>query len=146
MAKSRALDQIFLTALYQGATATSDTFNLFSGFGTATVFFMSLLTSTASATDGQTANEISYTGYSRPPINRSATGFAISAAGVISPLANITFGNMVGGAGGTAVSAAIGAASSGVGQLLHIGALSPTIVVSNGVTPQITTASTITET
>ena len=45
----------------------------------------------------------------------------------------------------TATNFAIGTASSGAGELLHTGTLSPTINISTGVTPQLTTGTTITE-
>ena len=49
--------------------------------------------------------------------------------------------------GGTATAAyfAVGTASSGTGEILHTGPLSPTINISTGVTPQLTTGTTITE-
>ena len=45
----------------------------------------------------------------------------------------------------TATYAGVGTASSGTGKLLYSGALSPTISISTGVTPKLTTSSTITE-
>jgi hypothetical protein len=39
-----------------------------------------------------------------------------------------------------------GTAASGTGKLLYFGTITPNIVVGNGVTPQLTTASVITET
>ncbi len=39
----------------------------------------------------------------------------------------------------------IGTASTGAGTLLYSGSITPSIVVSNGVTPELTTSSTATE-
>jgi hypothetical protein len=66
-------------------------------------------------------------------------------ANSVSPVAAITFGAMTAGAGGTVTHVAVGTASSGAGKLLYSGALTPNITVANGVTPELTTASAITE-
>ena len=52
---------------------------------------------------------------------------------------------VVSGGSATITHAGIGAASSSTGKLLYKGAVSPNISVSSGVTPRLTTASTITE-
>jgi hypothetical protein len=59
---------------------------------------------------------------------------------------DISFPISTGGAGGTATHASIGVASSGASKILYSGALTPNIVVANGVTPIITSGSTISET
>jgi hypothetical protein len=58
---------------------------------------------------------------------------------------NISFPISTGGAGGTATYASIGVASSGASKILYSGALTPNIVVTTGVTPIITSGSTISE-
>lgn len=109
-----------------------------------TNLFVSLHTADPGEAGNQTTSEISYTGYARVPVTRSAGGWAVTGNSV-SPVATITFGAMTGGTGGTATYAGVGTAASGTGKLLYKGALSPNIVVSTGVTPQIGTSSTITE-
>lgn len=42
-------------------------------------------------------------------------------------------------------SPAVGKATSGAGQILYSGTVTPNISISNGVTPRLTTASTVTE-
>jgi hypothetical protein len=109
-----------------------------------TNLYVSLHTADPGEAGNQTTNEISYTGYARVAVARSGSGWTVSGSSV-SPAADITFGQMTAGTGGTATHAAIGTASSGTGKILYSGALSPTIAVSNGVTPQITSGSAITE-
>lgn len=101
---------------------------------------------TADPTDAgnQSSSEISYTGYARVAVARTSGGWTVTGNSV-SPVATIAFGQMTAGTGGTATHASVGVASSGATKILHYGALSPTISVTNGVTPQITTSSTITE-
>jgi hypothetical protein len=91
----------------------------------------------------QTTSEISYTGYARVAVARTSGGWSVS-ANVVTPVANVDFGTMTAGAGGTVTHAAVGTAASGSGKLLISGAVSPNIVVSNGVTPRLDTSTTIT--
>lgn len=109
-----------------------------------TNLFVSLHTADPGEAGDQTTSEISYTGYARVSVARTSGGWTVTTNSV-SPTANIEFGAMTGGAGGTATHAAIGTAVSGAGKVLYKGALSPTISVTTGVVPRITTASTITE-
>lgn len=60
------------------------------------------------------------------------------------PVANITFGICTAGTA-TITHVGIGTAASGSGSLLFSGSLTPNISVASGVTPQLTTASKITE-
>jgi hypothetical protein len=106
--------------------------------------YVSLHTSDPGEAGGQTTNEISYTGYARVAVARSGAGWTVSGNSV-SPAAAVTFGAMTAGAGGTVTHFGVGTDSSGAGTLLYKGTVSPNIVVSNGVTPQLTTATAITE-
>jgi hypothetical protein len=92
----------------------------------------------------QNASECNYTGYARVAVARTTGGFTASAAGSTSPVAAVTFPPGTAGAG-TAAFFSVGVASSGATKMLYSGAISPTIVTGNGVTPQLTTATTITE-
>lgn len=90
----------------------------------------------------QTTNEIAYTGYARISVIRTAAGWTV-AANSVSPAANIVFGLMTGGAGGTVTHASIG---TGTGDKMdYKGPVAPTIPVTVGVTPQLLTGSTIVE-
>lgn len=92
----------------------------------------------------QTTSEISYTGYARVAVARTTGGFAITGSS-ISPVANIDFGEMTAGTGGTVTHWSVGTASSGAGKVLYKGTVSPNIVVQTGVTPRLKTSSTIVE-
>jgi len=114
------------------------------GTGPLTDLYVSLHTSDPGEAGDQSTNEIAYTGYARVAVARTSGGWTVSANSV-SPAANIDFGEMTGGAGGTVTHFAIGTLTSGAGKLLYSGTVSPNIVVSTGVTPRLTTASAITE-
>ncbi len=62
----------------------------------------------------------------------------------VSPVANISFPAGTGGSG-TATHASVGTLTSGAGKILYKGTVTPNIVCGNGITPVLTTASTVTE-
>jgi hypothetical protein len=93
-------------------------------------------------TGNQTTSEAAYTSYARVTVARTSGGWTVSTNTVV-PAATISFPAATGGSE-TETFAAIGTATSGTGKVLFAGAVSPTIAVSNGVTPQLTTASTLT--
>ena len=124
----------------------------FSGVGDATgivgstvpgSLYVSLHTADPTEEGDQTTNEIAYTSYARVAKARSSSGWTVSGSSVI-PNGAITFPAGTGGSG-TATHFGIGTASSAAGKLLYGGAISPSIVCGNGVTPQLTTATTISE-
>jgi hypothetical protein len=104
-----------------------------------TNLYLSLHTATPATSGDQTTSEISYTGYARVAVARSAVGFTISGK-TVALAATATFGEMTAGAGGTVTYAILGTASSGTGKILFRGAVSPQIVVSNGVIPKLSPA------
>ncbi len=108
----------------------------------ATTLTVALHTSDPGEAGDQTTNEIAYTGYARIAVARTSGGWTISGNSV-TPVAAITFGEMTGGAGGTVTHFSIG---TGTGdELLYSGTVTPNIVVTAGVIPELTTASAITE-
>jgi len=109
-----------------------------------TNLYVALHTGDPGEAGNQSTNEIAYTGYARVAVARTSGGWTVG-AGTVSPAADITFGEMTGGAGGTATFASIGVAASGATKILYSGALSPTIAVTTGVIPVVKTTSTITE-
>jgi hypothetical protein len=109
-----------------------------------TTLYVALHTADPGEAGTQATSEISYTGYARVAVARTSGGWTVTAASV-SPVADIAFPISTGGTGGTATFASVGIASSGESKILYSGALSPNIVVTTGVTPIITTGSTITE-
>ena len=113
-----------------------------------THLYASLLTADPGAGGDQATNEISYTGYGRVGVARNPSSPAWTVTGSnpasASPNASFVFGLMTGGDGGTATHVGIGTLGTGAGELLWAGALSPTVLVANGVTPEITIDSTVT--
>ena len=91
----------------------------------------------------QTTSEAAYTGYLRVAVVRSAVGWTVTGQSV-SPAAVVQF--PPGTAGGeTCTFACVGTAASGTGKILYRGALTPSIVTGNGITPQVPSSSTLTE-
>lgn len=109
-----------------------------------TNLYVSLHTADPGESGNQGSSEISYTGYARVAVARTAGGWTVTNNSV-RPVANVDFGQMTAGAGGTVTHFAVGTAVSGAGIILYKGTVSPNIAVVNGVTPRLTTASTITE-
>lgn len=109
-----------------------------------TNLYVSLHTASPAATGNQTTNEAAYTSYARVAVARSGSGWTVTANSV-SPVGAITF-PQAGGGSETETYFGVGTAVSGSGVLLYWGPISPTIVVSNGVTPSLTTATAVTET
>lgn len=109
-----------------------------------TSLFAALHTADPGAGGTQATSEVTYTGYARVSVARTTGGFTASSASTTSPVGAITFPAGTGGAG-TATFFSIGVASSGATKILYSGAISPSIVTGNGITPQLTAATTITE-
>jgi|SRR5215831_10805702 len=90
---------------------------------------------------------VAYAGYTRVNVGRSTGGWSASSNGTISPAANIDFPAGTGGTGATATFFATAKSNAnpptGAQAILWSGAISPTIACGNGVTPRLTTASTI---
>jgi hypothetical protein len=91
----------------------------------------------------QTTSECAYTSYARVAVARTSGGWTVTTNSV-SPAANIDFPAATGGSE-TATHFSVGTAHTGAGKILYSGAISPTIAISSGVTPRLTTASTVTE-
>lgn len=114
------------------------------GSATAGSLYLALHTSDPGETGDQTTNEISYTGYARKAIARDGTVWTVNAgAGNASLNANQDFPASTGGTGGTATHFSIGTAASGAGVRLLSGTLTPNIAVANGVTPRISSGTTV---
>jgi len=95
---------------------------------------------------GQNSNEVIYVGYARIAVARTSGGWTVSAGGVATPVAAITFPTCTGGST-TAYYWGIGLSSSGAGTLLWSGPLSGFgLAISNTIQPQLTALSSLTET
>jgi hypothetical protein len=108
-----------------------------------TNLYVALHTADPGEAGDQTTSEIAYTSYARVAVARTSGGWTVTANSV-SPVANINFPAGTGGSG-TATHFSVGTLTSGAGKILYSGAITPNIVCGNGVTPQLTTSSTITE-
>lgn len=82
----------------------------------------------------QTTSESAYTSYARVAVARSTSGWT-DASGVVTNDAAITFPACTGGSS-TVTYAGTGTLTSGTGVLWVSGALSASLAVSNGITPQ----------
>lgn len=110
-------------------------------------FYMTLHTGDPDAGNQATA-ETTYTGYgtTRIALARSAGAWTVTGNSV-SPASTVNFNQCTAGGPFTITHVGIGtnATVGNAGKLLFSGALSPSIIVQSGVTPQLTTATTITE-
>ena len=107
-----------------------------------TSLYCALHSADPTSTGNQTSSEIAYTGYARVAVARTTGGWTTASAGSSSPQAAINFPAGTGGSG-TATFASIGTASSGAGSIIWSGPITPNIVCGSGVTPSLTTASTV---
>lgn len=107
----------------------------------ATTLTVALHTADPGEAGTQATNEATYTGYARVTVVRTSGGWSVS-SGSVSPVADIEFPPATGGSE-TITHFSIG---TGVGdKLLYSGTVTPNIAVSDGVTPKLTTATTVTE-
>ena len=102
------------------------------------------------STGNQTTLEGGYTAYTRIATTRTTVGWVVTqgsstAPSSISPVAAVTFPQCATTTTGTFTYASVGSTSAGTGSIYYSGAISPTINWGNGVTPQISTGSSITE-
>lgn len=96
--------------------------------------YVSLHTADPGETGDQTTNEATYTGYARVAVVRSSGGWTVT-ANAVENAAAITFPQCTSGSN-TITHFAVGTASSGAGKILYKGALSASLAVSNGITPE----------
>lgn len=106
-----------------------------------TALFLGLHTASPSGAN-QNTSEAAYTSYARVSVARTSGGFTQSTN--TCALAALTSFPAATGGSETETHFSVGIASSGATKLLFWGTVTPNIVVSNGVTPQITTAAFLT--
>lgn len=141
MPKNAAFDNSLLLLIFNATTIASIANNASSS--PLTNLYVSLHTADPTTSGNQTSSEATYTGYARVAVARTSAGWTVTANSV-SPAATISFPACTGGTN-TITNWAVGSASTGTGSILYSGTVSPNISVANGVTPQLTTASTVTE-
>ena len=144
MSKSNSWETALLQLLFNNTNAANigDATGL-RGASTAGSLYVSLHTADPGEAGDQTTSETAYTSYARVAVVRSSSGWTVTGNSV-SPAATISFPACTGGTS-TITHFGVGTAASGAGVLLYKGTVSPSISVATGVTPQLTTATAITE-
>ena len=142
-AKGSTFDNQLLALIFNGTAIANIAINHTAS--PLTNLYVSLHTASPGSGGTQTTSEAAYGAYARVAVSRvgSANGWTVTGASV-SPISTITFPTATSGSE-TESFFAIGTTSSGAGEILYFGPISPTITVSSGVIPQLTTSSTITE-
>ena len=87
-------------------------------------------------------SEVAYTGYVRANVLRTSGGWTVSAGSVV-PVANIDFPVGTAGGGTDADFFCLGKSGGGAAPILFSGTVSPPIPNGNGITPRLTTGTTI---
>jgi hypothetical protein len=100
---------------------------------TAGSFYVALHSSDPADAGNQTTNEVSYTGYARVAVARTAGGWTVS-GDQVSNTATVQFGECTAGSA-TATHFSVGLLTSGAGDILYSGALSASRAISAGITP-----------
>ncbi len=144
MSKTNSLENSLLLLIFNNTNIANigDATGL-RGSTVAGSLYFSLHTADPDETGDQTTSEAGYTSYARVAVARSGAGWTVTNNSV-SPASAVTFPAGSGGSG-TVTHFGVGTASSGAGVLLYKGTVSPSIVTGNGITPQLSTGTAITE-
>ena len=144
MSKSNTFETNFLSHIFENADIAliGDATGV-RGSTTAGSLYFSLHTANPTDVSDQTTSEVTYTSYARVAVARSAAGWTVT-GNAVAVDANVTFPAGTGGSG-TATHWGLGTDVSGVGKMLFYGPISPSIVCGNGVTPQLTAGTVVTE-
>ena len=107
----------------------------------ATTITVALHTADPGEAGSQATSEATYTSYVRKTVARTSGGWTVTGNSV-SPVANIEFAAAT---GGTETITHFSVGTGVTDELLYYGTVTPNISVTSGVTPILTTASTVTE-
>ncbi len=144
MSKGDTFENDLLKLIFNGTAIA----NIADNAGTSPLgsLHVSLHTADPGEAGTQTTSEATYTSYARVAVNRVAgTGGWVVTGNSVSPGSLVSFPPCTGGTN-TITHFAVGTASgTSAGKILYKGTVTPNISVSTGVTPQLTTSSTITE-
>lgn len=138
MSKSNSWENSLLLLLFNNSNAANigDATGL-RGSSTAGSLYISLHTSDPGEAGNQATNETSYTNYARQGVVRSSSGWTVSgSAPTQSANAALISFPQCGATGATITHFGVGTDSSGNGTLLYSGALTASLAVANGITPQ----------
>lgn len=144
MSKSNAFETAFLSHVFENANIAlvGDATGL-RGSAIAGSLYFSLHTADPNEAGDQTTSEVAYTSYARVAVARSAAGWTVT-GNAVAVDADVVFPAGTGGSG-TATHWGLGTDASGAGLLLYKGAISPSIVCGNGVTPRLAAGTVVTE-
>lgn len=141
MGKSNVLSNGLLNLIFQGTTLAGIAQNASSPL---TQLWIALHTADPTPAGNQSSSECAYIGYARVSVARSGSGWTTASGESVSPQAAITFPLGTGGSG-DATFWSVGTAQVGSGEILYSGPITPTITTGNGVTPQLTNGTSVTE-
>ncbi len=142
-AKGDVLENLMLGLIFNATSIPGIADN--DATGPLTSLSVQLHTASPTDTGDLTSQEATYTGYLRVGVERTSSGWTLSGT-TVKPTTTITFPQCGGGSnlithfsiGNTTVAAS-------TGTMYYYGAVSPTITVTNGVTPRLTTNTAISE-
>jgi len=134
MSKSNVWETGLLNLLYNNTafTLVGDAAGLLASAAAGSLF-VSLHTADPGEAGDQTTSEATYTGYARVAVARSGAGWTVSGAQVTNAAA-VAFPACTAGSN-TITYFGVGTSTSGAGKLLYKGALTASLAVSNGITP-----------
>lgn len=141
MSKGDVFENDLMKLIFQGTAIANVADNASSS--PITNLFVSLHTGDPGEAGVQTTSEANYGAYARVAVARSTVGWTI-ATNTVTPAATISFPASTSGTN-TITHFVVGTVTSAAGKIFYSGTVTPNIVVTSGVTPQLTTASTITE-
>jgi hypothetical protein len=135
MSKSNALETALLGLLFknQAIAGIGDASGL-QPSAVAGSLYVSLHTADPGEAGDQTTNEATYTSYARVGVVRSAAGWTVT-GNLVENAGAVTFPQCTGGSE-TITHFGIGEDPTGAGDLLYSGALTASLAVSNGITPE----------
>ena len=139
MSKSDYAENAYLLLLFNATTWNDVAEN--DSTSPATNITAALHTASPGEAGTQLTSEATYTSYARVSVARTSGGWTVTANSV-SPVANISFPAATGGSN-TITHFSVGTGVSD--NMLYFGTVTPNITVTSGVTPVLTTASTIDE-
>jgi hypothetical protein len=145
MSKSNAFENELLLLLFNNTDIANigDAAGLQNSAATGSLY-LGLHTADPGEAGNASTNEISYTGYAREPVARSSGGFTVSGS-TVTLTADIDFGKMTAGAGGTVTHFSVVKELSGTAVILYSGTVDPDILIATGVIPRLETGTSITE-
>lgn len=132
MSKGNTFENDLLLLIFQ-ATAIA---NIADNAATSplTNLYVSLHTADPGEAGSQTTSEAAYTSYARVAVARTSGGWTVT-ANAVENAAAITFPAATGGSE-TITHFAVGTDSTGTGKILYSGALTASLAVSSGITPE----------